>query len=871
VKAGHGERKEWPRTAGVSLALTLLAGLLLTGHLPFHLARGIPWVYYRGDLQPARYMRPGDHLQLLYRFALVEDMLRGGTPWFHNPYEFSRGDVAESYRPSPLYAPFSLAFAAFHAVGSWAFAWNLLGFISLWLTLLFTFLLVRRFTPSPAAAWAAALLTVAHPYRLENLLGGSPSGFSLLWIPLFFWGADAVLRDGRRRGGAAAGIALWGIAWTDPQSLFFVALAAPLWAVLRLAVFPPDTAPWRTRWARAFRGALAGVPFLLPAAAAALWIHSRMHGSFHMAGGRTVRELLVYSPPPSALFSLDPAQPVQVYLGYAWMALLAVGALALVVVGRRAASGRVRLTLLWMAFLATALTIVTLALGLQGPMSGIAIRAARKLIPYFRSVRAPPKIYCLMPTAMALGAALSFRTLARTISARKCAVLAGVWAGALLVEYGWRAKPGVCLLDETQGAYAAIRADSGADAQPRAIVLPLWPGDSHWTSVYLIHAVEYRIRLVNGYSPVVDRDYVRDIFQRFRGLNAGADDPAAFDDLLRLGVRYVVLHEDAFPEKVSPFPVAHTLDWLRRHPRLQFLARDRSVWAFRIRDADEATPPAPPVPWASEPRLPAVRFHAAHLQTPDERPVHIPADTPDATHDVFVRMAPGGDSFLLPRFSASETPRQRLWLRARGAGRVRLTATAAAAPEWSETAEAAISSTGWAWVILPMNGPPRYESLQVLLTATSGQVDVDAGLLIAGDWSPSLPAAGVEFPAAAFFHAGFTDPDEGAVILEPLRVDEDRIFYGPRLPLAPGEYTAELVFDSNAGGGVLLGEWRLDAPRPASGGIAPSVPVLAGRSAEVRFRHTDNRWMELGFRYSGAAEVTLRTVRIRSAPARDAP
>ena len=871
MSEGGRDGTGWRRAAGVSLALTLLVGVLFTGRLPLHAHRGIPWVYYRGELQPVRYMRPGDHLQLLYRFALVEDMLRGRTPWFHNPYEFNRGDDAERYRPNPLYAPFSLAFALFHAFGSWALAWNLLGFLSLWLTALFTWLLVRRWAPTPSAAWAAAALTIAHPYRLENLLGGSPSGFSLLWIPLFFWGADAALRDGRRWGGAAAGIAIWGIAWTDPQSLFFVALAAPVWVVLRLAVFPAAAAPWRERWGRALRAAWAGLPFLLPAAAAALWIRGRMHGSFHMAGGRTVRELLMYSPPPSALFSLDPAQPVQVYLGFAWLALLAAGAAALWALFRRSTAGRARLALQWLVFCAAAAAMVALALGLYGPLGGIAIRAARKLIPFFRSVRAPPKIFCLMPTAMAVGAALAFRTLAAAVGRRRIAALALVWGAAMLAEYGLRAKPGVCLLDERQGAYAAVREDAGPDGRPRAIVLPLWPGDSHWTSVCLIHAIEYRIRLVNGYSPVVDRDYVREVFQRFRGLNAGADDPAMLDDLLRMGVRYVLLHEDAFPEKVSPFPVARTLDALRRHPRLRFLARDRSVWAFRILDAARPDAPAPPAAWAAEPWLPAIRFHAAHLQTPDERPVHRPADTPDATSDVFVRLTPGGDTFLLPRFSAVSAPRQRLWLRARGAGRLQCTAAVAALPEWSETAEAAVNSASWEWFALPLNGPPRYETLQALLEATAGTVDVDGGLLIGGDWSPALPADGVVFPAAAFFHAGFTDPDEGSVILEPLRVDEDRIFYGPRLPLAPGDYAAELAFDSPAAPDARLGEWRLDAPRPAAGGVAPAVAVRAGRPASLRFRHTGNRWVELGFRYSGAGEMTLRAVRIRPASGADAP
>ncbi len=847
------------RIAALTLALTFALSLFVTGTLWRHPGRGIPWVYYRGDLSAERYSRPGDHLQLLGRFVLADQMLRGDIPLFCNVYEFNRGDDAARYRPGPYYAPFSLVFAALSRIGSWAFAWNALGLISLWLTLYFTYILLRRFTDRPAAAMTAAALTVLHPYRLENLLGGAPSGFSLLWVPLLFWGVDAAARDGDRRGGLAAGAALWGAAWTDSQTFFFMALAGPIWFLLRIAVFPPAGIPWPARWGRALRGALPGAPLLAPAALAVFWMRGKIEGSFHMAGGREIRELLLYSPPPSALFSLNPGQPVQVYLGYAWLALMAAGLFALIWMGLRRRADSARWVLLWIVIVGALICIIGLALGLYGPFGGLPIRAARKLIPVFRSVRAPPKMYCLMPTTMAVSAVLAWRTLAAA-GFRRVGLAALLWGGAMFAEYAARAKPGVCLLDETQGAYAAVREDAGPEAAPRALVLPLWPGDSHWTSVYIYHAMQYGIRLLNGYSPVVDRDYVEQVFQPLRGLNAGAISDENLDALSRMGIRYLLLHEDLFPERVSPAPVAHTLDRLLRHPRLDFLARDRAVWAFRIRETP-AERPAPPARWALPPAPPAFRFHAGHLQTEDERPVHRAADTPDATHDVFVRMEAGGDAFRLPRFSAFSPPERALWLRVRGNGILRSDATAEGAPGWSWRAEAPVAAPRWEWIFLPLEAPPNYVTLRARLRAVSGTVDVDAGLLVTGEWSPSLPPEGIEFLAASLFRAGFTDPESGAVRLEPKRVDEDRIFYGPRLPLAPGEYVAELRYASDAAAGTRLGDWRQDFPPAANPEV---LPVLASaQKVELRFRQTDHRWVEFGFRYTGAAAMELRAVRIR--------
>ena len=55
----------------------------------------------------------------------------------------------------------------------------------------------------------------------------------------------------------------------------------------------------------------------------------------------------------------------------------------------------------------------------------------------------------------------------------------------MIVEYRMKISPTVCILDKEQNAYLAVSEDAeprGVD--PRVVVIPLWPGDSHWASLY---------------------------------------------------------------------------------------------------------------------------------------------------------------------------------------------------------------------------------------------------------------------------------------------------------------------------------------------------------------------------------------------------
>ncbi|MBR1609748.1 MAG: hypothetical protein IJ678_09065, partial [Kiritimatiellae bacterium] len=148
---------------------------------------------------------------------------------------------------------------------------------------------------------------------------------------------------------------------------------------------------------------------------------------------------------------------------------------------------------------------------------------------------------------------------------------------------------GTCLLPESNRAWEAVKADAEARGLvPKALALPVWPGDSSWSSVYMHSAMQSGVRTLNGYAAVTRPEYVEGVFHRFETMTEGdfTDDQAA--GLREYGVTAVILQENAFPAKVSPFPFGATLSRALVEPGLRFLASDRGAWAFAVEDPGQA-------------------------------------------------------------------------------------------------------------------------------------------------------------------------------------------------------------------------------------------------------------------------------------------
>lgn len=828
--------------AAASLLITLAVWMIFTWPLPRFAASGIPATHHRSDTPAERIMFPGDHLQLLYHFWLAGDMLLGQTPAFHNVYEFNMGDDAARFEPGAYYAPFSILWALLNVPFTRALAWNLTGLFSLWLTAFFTWMLAARYTPRWPLAALAAFLGLALPYRWVSLLGGSPTGFAMAWIPMLWLGLDDAIRRERLRAGMLAGLVVLFSCWTDTHVFFFSVLSIPVWGAVALIQrgLPRTFAEWK-RIAVVLLPLAAGV---LLSYAFTKWIALSLDESV-TAGGRKISEVRLFSPLATGLFfRRNMGLSSQVYIGYAAVLLAIAGFFAQIWNLWKTRSGWRRSGIAGLLLLCIAACAV-LALGPRGPLDGRFFLFIREIIPPYEMIRQPAKIFALLPTLLAMAIVVAWSPVRKRgmkhLTAGRVLAAAGI---VILVEYAAFCDPAICIRQNEQQAYAAVAEDASArDELPRALVLTLWPGDSHYTSIYQDYASLYRIRLINGYRPMVPSAYVEEVFRPFESMNQGRVSDAQLDALQAMRIDYLLLHEDLYPEKVSPFPVGLTLDRLLIHPRLRLLKQDGPVWAFRILDeARSAVSDVRTAPFA----FPAWHWEAENLHR---------ENCEIASDDFFSWLAfknPGASVITRPLL-VSSFDENRWMIRVRGRGDLNIRTIGGAG---DETVLTAVDSLEWTWVAVPFTRPSAFENLQLEISLAGGAVDVDQ-FFLAGK-TPAMPAAGgsLEMPASAFFHAGFTDAASSSVVLRKDYDPSGSIFYGFNLPLEPGRYRLTLdVAAADASSGPL-GKLSV-IPVRGKEPVAEVTVAEPGRPS-VEFAVTDNHPLRFDFDYSRAADITLQ-------------
>ena len=831
-------------------ALLSAAGLwlILTWPLPRHVRDGIPYAAHAPAGEVARAMAPGDHLQLLYHFWLMRDMIAGSTPWLHNLYEFNTGDDAERYRPGAYFAPFSLAFTLGDLVGGRALGWHLATGLSLWLAFWSSWLLACRYTSSERVAWVVAVLVTAFPYRWHNLMSGSPTGFGMAWTPLLMWGLDRAIRDGSWWGGLWAGLAMVGSAWAEKHVMFFNAMLIPAWSLLVLI----GERPWRRgQLLPVARRALATLPAAGGLLLAYLYanLYTRHLGESGMAAGRTLREVSGFSPHLNGFWDRHVTDVSgQIFTGWVLPGVLLAGLLCWLYRATAGRDGEARRRWIVMAGLLLACALAALlATGPNGRGVGRDLfDFVREALPPYRMIRQAAKVYLLLPALLvpllAVGLTCAFR--------RAWLLLAVAVLG--VADLALWMRPSISLIDHEQAAYAAVSASAQAHQEAaRALVLPLWPGDSHYASVYQFYASLYHLRLANGYSPVVSRAYLKDFFHVFQTANQGALSDAQLDELQARGIPYILLHEDLFPEKVSPFPVGVTLHCLLEHPRLDLLARDGPVWAFQIRA--EAKPVATP---AADRIACAARLWEA--ESAHRRGGEL-LDDPSASGGRAIQLRQHADKIEVSLARLAGAPGLRWWLRVRGQGE--LSFASYGLTNQAVNSSQAIAADAWSWIRVPVALVDGYGQAGLAVRGLSGSVAVDRLVLSNEAWPlETSPGYRVRLPAALLFHAGATEEGQEAVALQPRYEPAQVVIYGPRLPLSAGAYEIELEFESEATPGTRLG---ILVAGPRDG--APEnrqVEVIAGQPARLAWAQPGHSLFYAGFRYARAAPMPVRALRI---------
>ena len=816
----------------IALALAALFLATFFWPLPRHLRDGIV-----ENTQPPGHpaliqpVSPGDPLQLMYHFWKFTDMLSGHTPWFHNIYEFNTGDDAGRYEPSTYYFPFSLFFAIGFWIDGHAAGWNLASFLSIALTLWLTFLLARRYTGHPAAAWACALLAMALPYRWLSLGGGSPTGFTMAWIPLLFIGLDRMVHERSVAGGALAGLTIALASFADAHCFFFSVIATPAWFLFAWAVRSAGSGFTITRDdAKATFGGGALIALLAGFAYFAQKLMTATIEKSEASTGRTLQEVALFTPWPDGLLSWTVhGVSEHIYVGFTLIALLLLGLVVAVRALRRASDRPATRT----AVVALGLTafgiglVIALALGANGPFEGRVFLWARELIPPYKMIRQTAKVYCLLPSLIAVFAAVSFR-LIRLAPWKPATVLWIALAAAGVLEMYVRITPRIGLIPEAQGAYAAVADDARANNRiPRALVVTLWPGESHFASVYQHWSSEYHIRMINGYFPFVPQSYVTNVFQRLQSANIGALDDTQLDWLLERGFHYLLVHENIYPNKVSPYPVGYALHRLLSHPRVEPLAQDGAVWSFRLRERPRAaTPPAPPVVWPTDRFVEMERLRASR---------DFLRDDPAASGGRFVALTTPGTTLNGLRWDLGPGIVNHIAFRVRGQGN--LVFDRLVAGQSTGTITLPVDSDTWTWVQVPMPQPETRRNADTVLTLTEGAIDLDLAMLVGGTLPSLEPGNELAFAPAHLFRAGYSTPALSEVVFDPAREPAGEQLYGPNLPLPAGRYELRVDFATTAPDTTPLGTWEvlLRPDRPLA-----SATLIAGTPLVLAFEVPDN-------------------------------
>ena len=830
------------------IAISLLASLAVYAVMSWPLIRfideGIPSSAHNIEKDNVRAMMHGDHLQLQYMFWLAGDMIRGNTPAFHDVYEFNTGSDADREQVRTYFAPFSTLSLLGQWVGGRAFGINFAGFMSIWLTLFFTWGLCQRYTECSCAALAAAIIGICTLYRWSTLLNGSPTGYALTWVPAIWWGLDCAIRDRSWTGSLLAGVSFLFLSFGDVQAFFFAGLAAPFFCLFSFCY------GIRADSLRPKSLMQVGVRLLPTVALAATGFAYTKHLTSgiletKLQHGRQLGEVALYSPVWAGLWShANLGISNDIYIGYVVPGVLLLGLVAGL---GRLRPFPVRDGLLFIGLLLGCTTLILLSLGTNGPADAGTLRLVRFLVPPYEFIRQPTKVFSLAPTLLSVTAVFAVTFLLKSIQAagtRRTVMILG--ALLIVIEGKSHVEATVCLLDSSQKAYEAVQRDAESHHRTaHAMAIPLWPGDSAWSSLYQHYSSLYRIRMVNGYHPLVPQRYMAEIFSVFSSANRGALTDKHLNALQTRGVNYLLFHENAFPEKVSPFNSGCSLEALLRHPRIQFLHQDGPVWAFRI----ETDPSPEAIDAASILNgwyFPARRWEAEHAGWASG----LAQKDPDSHMGGHASLTSADDTLRLRDTISPPHPKLRYLIRMRGTGEVDMVTYPAGGKKISQSIT--VKHTQWLWHEAPLDLAEEAR-ISTSFRLISGQVDIDTLCLTAGTPFSLAPGESRFLPASAFFHAGFTRQGSQEVELRKQYDPDTTLFYGPYLPLDAGLYQLSFEFRTDAPEGSSLGLLSL---RPSKQ-FRP-VFVTAGRLADATWTQDKNVPLRFEFQYSREANMVIK-------------
>jgi hypothetical protein len=815
------------------------------------------------------YMQSGDHLQLMYHFWLLSDYFTGQTRFLHNVYEFNNGDDDERKMINTHHFPFPILFRAVSAVAGRAAGWNVTSFVSLWLTFLFTWLLARRYVRSEWICALGSLVVILFPYRYGRLFEGSPEGFALMWTPLVWLGLEMVLRDRKWIGGLWAGIAILMTSFCDSHVFLFTLYFTPIMGLLSLmnmkqavsteageSVAEAEPFDWRTR----LFGLMAAGGGLGLAILYGLYKKQRMQ-AVGSGTERTFAEIKQYSVDYHHFLFGDG----HVYMGFV-LGLLILTGMILLFFFRRGEAIDPRRKVLGLVLSVGVLGIALLAMGTYAPLGldDKIYRIVYDTLPMYKKIRQPTKIFGYMPLILAMLTVISLDQITRRIKVRAVgSILVLLCMLAVGAEYYSKMNVKACTLAFEQPAYEAVIADSEDKgyADPRSVVLPIFSGTLHNNSTYMHYASLYRLRMINGYYPVLRQNYYDNVYLPLKSFNYGVLPDAELDSLIERRIRYIIFHQDMYANNRSGMYTANlATQRLLNHPRLELLAQHREVITFRILP-EPREHPAVLEQWnAFLPRLSYDAENGNLKQTGDRL-----SGAADAIGGGFVSLKKEGQVVqATPRsgrkFHAGVSPGLQIKLRVRGKGKAEWVMSGGPFPAAGKKREFLrktfeVDSADWTWVTVDLSAEDLSAWMVFSIEHLEGAVDIDYFKWSGVSWEDLAVGQAVNLPIAAFEHKGFVDVATGELVYHPYFEPGGQSILSPPVVLSKGKYELALAFTNSdvKKGTPLFSLYASSKSAP----LIFNLPVVSGSEAKATVTLADDFPVRFKLHFDRNAEIRM--------------
>jgi len=296
-----------------------------------------------------------------------------------------------------------------------------------------------------------------------------------------------------------------------------------------------------------------------------------------VAGGRAMFEVALFSIPWRDFFVR--AAEGGKYIGWGFGCITLVGLIAMVLLKKKPQPDEERRPHLLIS-LAIALLGMILACGvLLGhvfPLYNVLYR----FVPFLSFIRSTSKYLILTATGGAVALSLILTSLGGTgrrgAIGKSLPVLAAI---VLILDYGLISMTGVSVLTRQSAIYEHVKTQG---KRTRLLELPIWPGDSGFSSPYLYATMLTGVPTINGYSPMAPAGYKENIANLLDPVNLGVFGQKEFNLLRELNVRFVTFHEELFPRQVSALPATHSLKKLLMNPNLEHVRSEDRTHLFRI-------------------------------------------------------------------------------------------------------------------------------------------------------------------------------------------------------------------------------------------------------------------------------------------------